>query len=136
MGCPAVHIAAQQQGTAASDAPASVIVEKVIVEIDDPNLGTRWLMRRDPAHPGGPGVVETAICGRESAAGAEAVIRGGERVVVDEDSKVVEARLEAIALGSAAAGKAFQARLKIGGKVVRAVAVGVGRATLAPDVPR
>ena len=37
---------------------------------------------------------------------------------------MVEARLEAMALGSAAAGAEFKVRLKIGGKVVRAVALG------------
>ena len=133
MGWSAGGVQAQQKGTAAIErSPANIIVE-----IDDPNLGIRWLLRRDPAHPGGPGIVETATCADMNlAVEAEPVMRRGDRVMVEESSKFVEARLEAIALGSATQGKTFQARLKIGGKVVRAIAVAAGRATLMPEAPR
>ena len=54
------------------------------------------------------------------------VIHAGDVLIVEEHTAVVEARLEAVALGPAAAGAIFRARLKIGGKVVRAVAVSAG----------
>ena len=57
------------------------------------------------------------------------LIRSGDRLVIEENSAVVEARLEAVALGPAAVGAEFKARLAIGGRVVRAVALGPGRAS-------
>lgn len=58
------------------------------------------------------------------------VIRPGDRLVVEEESAVVSARLEAIALAKAEAGAPLQARLVLGGKVVRVMALGPGRAAL------
>lgn len=60
------------------------------------------------------------------------VILAGDRVVVVEETPVVDARLTATALNPAPLGMAFHARLEIGGQVVRAVAVGPGLARLAP----
>ena len=54
-------------------------------------------------------------------------------MVVEEHTAVVDARLEAVALGPAAIGSPFEVRLKIGGKVVRVVALAPGRAALAPQ---
>jgi flagella basal body P-ring formation protein FlgA len=62
------------------------------------------------------------------------VIHAGDRVIVEENSPVVEARLEAVALGPAALGSALEVRLKIGGLVVRAIARGPGRAALQPEI--
>jgi hypothetical protein len=62
------------------------------------------------------------------------MIRAGDHVRVEEHSAVVDARLEAVALGSASAGSVFNVRLAIGGKVMRAIADGPGRATLAPEM--
>jgi flagella basal body P-ring formation protein FlgA len=56
------------------------------------------------------------------------VIRAGDRLVVEENTAVIEARLEAVALGPAALGSSFDVRLKLGGKVARAVALAPGRA--------
>jgi flagella basal body P-ring formation protein FlgA len=64
----------------------------------------------------------------------KAIIRGGDRLVVEQNTAVIEARLEAVALGPARRGATFQARLKIGGKVVRVVALAPGRAELAPEI--
>jgi len=63
---------------------------------------------------------------------APALIRAGEHLCVERHSAVVDVQLEAVALGSASAGSEFSARLVIGGRVVRAVAVGQGHATFAP----
>ncbi len=123
-------------------APAGDIVQ----EIDDPRNGDRWLLMEDDSHPGGPGrlvlvasrdgSVNWSQSGKirdtsQTATGADAappVIRAGDRVVVEENTAVVEAHLEAVAMGPAWAGYAFNARLSIGGRIVRAVAAGPGRA--------
>jgi hypothetical protein len=60
------------------------------------------------------------------------VIHAGDALIIEENSALVEARLEAVALGPAESGWAFNARLKIGGNVVRVVALGPGRAAFAP----
>ncbi len=119
-------------------------------EIDDPPTGARWLLLRDGVHPGGPGRLalatglrdngridgkkkdadrkSLAIVGRPSVA-----IRGGDRLVLEEETAVGAVRLEAVALGPAAPGGSLQARLEIGGKVVRVVALAPGRAALMPQ---
>ena len=118
--------------------------EQVVREIDDPGTGTRWLLVRDRAHSGGPGrlVQVGGVLKRNRHAGPDLgqklavflpVIRAGERLVVEEHSAVVDARLEAVALGPAAAGAALKVRLAIGGKVLQAVALGPGRAEFAPE---
>ena len=61
------------------------------------------------------------------------MIRAGERLVVEENSAVAVARLEAVALASAVIGSNFEARLTIGGMVVRAQAIAPGRAELLPQ---
>lgn len=129
---------------------AQAVPAQALREIDDPLTGSRWLLVRDGGHPEGPGrlTLETglrddgqiggkgnnavrkslAIVGRPSV-----VIRGGDRLVVEEETQVVMVRLEAVALGPAAPGGSLQARLEIGGKVVRVVALAPGRAALAPQ---
>jgi hypothetical protein len=57
------------------------------------------------------------------------VIRAGDRLIVEENTAVVDSRLEAVALNQAAIGSPLNVRLGIGGRVVRAVAVAPGRAT-------
>jgi hypothetical protein len=112
-------------------------------EIRDPHTGQRWLLVRDETHPGGPGRLVLAGAAWKSADGAtrrasdrlwEAgplpVIRAGDRLIVEEHTAAVDAVLEARAMNAAAAGAVFAARLTIGGKVVRAVALGPGRAVL------
>jgi hypothetical protein len=131
---------------------------EVVREIDDPNSGERWLLVRDSQQPGGPGhllqagqmqadearggQVQLQTLQREpdgaarqtAAAPAELkflpVIRTGDRLVVEEHTPVVDAVLEARALHPAAPGAVFEARLSIGGRVVRVVALGPGRAEL------
>lgn len=61
------------------------------------------------------------------------VIRTGDHLMLEENTAVVEAHLEAVAMGPALAGSPFSVRLKIGGKVVRAVALGPGRAAFLAD---
>jgi flagella basal body P-ring formation protein FlgA len=62
-----------------------------------------------------------------------AVIRGGDRVILEEHTPVVDARLEAIALAPAREGGTLRVRLKIGGGIVEAVALGPGRVAFAAE---
>ena len=116
---------------------------EIMREIDDPHTGARWLLLRNEEHPGGPGrlVLAEAYASGSGAARRIAVaevrlhpvIRAGDRLVVEEHTARVDAVLEARALGAAAAGEAFDARLTIGGLVERVVALGPGRAALQPE---
>lgn len=109
---------------------------EIVREIDDPHTGGRWLLTRDPVHPAGPG--RLALVGGMRVAAPRPgvplieqprpVIHAGDRLIVEENSAVVEARLDAVALGPAVIGSPLDVRLMIGGKVVRAVAVAPGRA--------
>jgi hypothetical protein len=123
----------------------------VFYEMDDVATGDRWLLERDPIHPEGPGRwlrVRTPKAGGEAAAtptrpslNAQAVdstampvIHTGDEVTVEEHSAVIDARLQAVALGSAAAGSELRVRLRIGGKVVDALALKPGRAVFAAEM--
>jgi hypothetical protein len=64
------------------------------------------------------------------------VIRSGDRIILEQHTRVVDARLEAVAIGPARAGAAFSARLLMGGGMVRAVAISAGRALLAGETER
>ena len=59
-------------------------------------------------------------------------IRPGDMVVVEEHIAAVEAYLEAVALEPAQLGTRLNVRLKIGNRVVRAVAIAPGRVAMAP----
>lgn len=142
--------AAVSRGTERAQPPIQPLAD-FLREIDDLHTGDRWLLMRNGANPAGPGRliwVESPGAGAghgmardahetsESAAHATClrpVIHLGDALVVEEHTAVVDARLEAVALGSAEAGAELKARLKIGGKVVRVIAVAAGRAVLAPE---
>ena len=123
---------------------------EVYREIDDPYTGDRWLIVRDEASPAGPGYLvriespasdakkigsSNAAQGAEplNAARMQPVIHAGEVLIVEEHTPIVDSRLTAIALGPAAAGAEFKARLKIGGKVVHVIALEAAHAELAPE---
>jgi len=114
-------------------------------EIDDPSTGNRWLLERGVEHPGGPG--RLVLAGRNHAAAragkgqspaGEAisgmpVIRAGDVVTLVAHTAVMDAALESLALAPAAAGATLRVRLKIGGRVMEAVALGPGKAEWAPN---
>ena len=119
---------------------------EVVREIDDPNNGDRWLLLRNDQFPGGPGRLVLITAHRNAPGGAalqaavqagEAqflpVIRAGDRLIVEEHTARVDSVLEARAMNPAAPGMAFDVRLTIGGHVVRARALGPGRAALQPE---
>ena len=149
----AIASAASAQAVGGTDQAPRILVSvsapapgpsQIVREIDDPHTGIRWLLMRDPRHPGGPGrlvrVESARNQTRRDKAGVEPFqgelrpfIHAGERLIVEENTPVVEARLEAVALGPAVAGSPLDVRLKIGGKVVRVVASAPGRAVLQPQ---
>jgi hypothetical protein len=106
-------------------------------EIDDPHSGARWLLVKDAAHPGGPGHLMQV--GRDAHAGSGAsrlpiaspIIHAGDRILVEEHTDVADAVLEAVALGPAVERGVLEARLKVGGRVVRVIALAPRRAGLA-----
>jgi hypothetical protein len=130
----------------ASSAPVSASTVpggEIVREIDDPRNGDRWLLLRDSSHPGGPGLlllataahIKTGQAGPDVAAQAP-VIHAGDRLIVEENTAVAEARLEAVALGPAWLGSSLSVRLTMGGKVLRVLATGPGRAVLQQEAQR
>jgi hypothetical protein len=105
------------------------------------------MLVRDPVHPGGPGRLllapemnglrhdKIAAVPRVPGPASSFVpplIRAGDKLIVEEHTAIVDARLEGTALGSAIGGAFLNVRLSIGGKVVRAEAVGPALARLLP----
>ena len=112
----------------------------VVREIKDPQTGAHWLILPNAANPAGPGrmVLAREVSRSDGVGYAEKVapvvaIHLGDRVVVEEHTHMAEAYLEAVALEPAVAGASFHLRLKIGGKVMLAVAIAPGRAALMPS---
>ena len=130
-----VGVAVLAQAPAAVSKPAGA---SAVREIDDPHAGIRWLLIKDAEHPGGPGRLvplgdgefEKRTLARSAELVAAQVIRAGDRIAVEEHTDRVDAVLEAVALGSAVEQGWFEARLRIGGRVVRVVAIRAGHARL------
>jgi hypothetical protein len=117
----------------------------VIREIEDLYLGDRWLLVRNPEHPGGPGRLvlaqEKVPSARPGAPAADhllasPIIHAGDRITLEEHTSQVDAVLEAVALGPAIPGGIFRVRLQVGGQVVRAIATRAGHALLAPETEK
>ena len=115
--------------------------EGIVREIDDPHTGDRWLLMRNSQFPGGPGRLVLATAHRNAIGGASGrtagqpgeaqiipVIHAGDKLIIEEHSAVVDAVLEARAINTATAGAPLDVRLTLGGRVVRVVALGPGRA--------
>lgn len=118
--------------------------ERVLRKIDDPATGHLWLVLRNPNHPAGPGRLVPApralACHEKggaskqpSVSGEPIVIHAGDVVTVEEHTPVLEMRLQAMALQSSLKGGYFKARLKIGGRVARVMAVAPGHAVFGAD---
>ena len=113
----------------------------IVREINDPHSGVRWLLLVNMLHPGEPGRMVradtasgelpfTPTVGRKDLALPQVVIHAGEKVILEEHTHVVDARLDAIALNPAAVGGTVRVRLAVGGRVVRSLAVEAGRVVL------
>jgi hypothetical protein len=130
------------QAAATGDRNTAVDAQTIRI-IRDPHNGIRWLLERAAGNPGGPARLillddpeatssdSSKILGASTQAARPNVIHAGDRLVIEERSALVEARLEAVSLGTAVPGAEFNARLAIGGKVVRAVALEPGLAAFA-----
>jgi len=130
-----------------SSAPVSTSTvrgNEILREIDDPRNGDRWLLVRDDSHSGGPGLLVLVSADRLQprqampalAAAQPPIIHAGDHVIVEENTAVVEARLEATAMSPAQAGSPLNVRLTMGGKVLRVLAAAPGRAVLQKEVQR
>ena len=104
---------------------------RIVSERTDPGTGARWVLMRDAEHPAALAHWVLVEAGKERAAGAGAttteqklMIHAGDKIVVEEQTAVMSAWLEATALTSAGSGSELRARLAIGGRVlaVRAIA--------------
>lgn len=111
----------------------------IVREIKDPHSGTRWLIIGNAQNPAGPARIELAsgiddrvVDAKSEKTASSLVIHVGDRVVLEEHTTVVESYFDAVALGPAVAGATLDLRLKIKGKVVRAVAIAPGKAVLDP----
>jgi hypothetical protein len=119
---------------------------QVVREINDPHTGDRWLLERNPENLGGPWrMVLIPGTGHPDAGAAKVwqpkaemlpVIHSGDRIVIEEHTAVADVSLTAVAMEPSLTGGAFNARLTVGGKVVRATALGKGRAVFASDTGR
>jgi hypothetical protein len=140
------HAVFISSGSAVYQVQFKPVGDELLREIDDPNTGQRWLLYRDASHPGGPGSLVQldpqsigrnkllgygVVSGSVAAAREDGVpkpsIHSGDRVILEEDTPVVEARLEAVALGAAVTGARLRVRILIGGQIIEAVALGAGR---------
>jgi hypothetical protein len=105
---------------------------QVLREIDDPSTGDRWVLLRNLSDPAAPArlVLTTKDMPAEESPASALAIHAGDTLIVEDHTALADVRLEAVALSRATAGAEFTARLKIGGKVVHAVAVAPGKAVL------
>jgi hypothetical protein len=133
-----------QSGPAELQSVGSLDASSIVRQFDDPSSGARWLLVRKGDRPGGPGRMVLVPPKDGSARSPDLhkfpapdsfvlVIRAGDSIVVEEHTGVADTRLQAVALGPARSGATLRVRLKLGGRILRAVASGPGRATLAPD---
>jgi hypothetical protein len=114
--------------------------------MNDPGTGRRWLLVEQLDRPEAPALLmlmpDNHACSKLPIADSEwrypsahralpvPVISPGDSIILSEASPVSDGRLEAIALERAATGQELTVRLKLGGHLLRAVAIGSGRATL------
>lgn len=115
--------------------------------IDDQGTGRRWLLVWQFDRPEAPALLlqmpDSHSCSKFLFADFEwrsptahqklslPIIRPGDSVILSEDSPISHARLEAVALQSAATGQVLTVRLKLGGHLLRAIATAPGCALLA-----
>lgn len=118
---------------------------RAIRAFEDPSTHRRWMLLQDMTQPAAPGLLASAWGSDGGARSDEiddlrvatcvpspaiTVIRAGDAVVIAKHSRVVDAELEAIALGRAAVGEPLRVCLKRGGHILSVIADGPGRATL------
>lgn len=150
VACAWILLAPLSVAGATTDGASPVVVHEIheipaaMREIVDPANGDRWLLLRDSAAPGGPGrlvrvpkAAGSSYALNRGATGSDSVprpvIHGGDVLVIEQNSPVLEARFRAVALETAQAGARFRARLQATGAIVHAIAIASGRAALAEE---
>ncbi len=134
----AISVARSQASGANSGQNGTSAGRRIVREIKDPHSGALWRLYVNAGNPAGPG--RLVMAGREEHGSSFAAqrertlpaIHAGERVTVEEHSSAVEAYLEGTALASASIGSPLQVRLRMGGKVVKTVAMAPGRVEALP----
>lgn len=108
--------------------------QHILRAITDPHTGQQWLLVANEENPAGPGRLVMASCfaAHRDARITAFAIHAGDKIVVEEHGLAMDAYLEATALETAAVGSQFKVRLKIGGRVLKAVALGPGKAEVQP----
>lgn len=108
--------------------------QRILREITDPHSGQQWLLVANAENPAGPArlVIASGFAVSPDRRQPALAIHVGDRIVVEEHGAAMDAYFDAAALEAAAIGLRFNARLKIGGRVVKAVALGPGRAEVQP----
>jgi hypothetical protein len=120
--------------------------------IEDHSNHQLWLLTRNPDRPEAPATLIPILPGLSDSSPSEqggkprtaispvkrgvTIIRSGEAVALYEDSSFMRLRLGGIALSTAAVGENITVRLTIGGRPLRAIAIGPGRAQLLAGVNR
>jgi len=159
------YVTALAQSSSAQIEPGVEPGTQVSREWVDPCLGSRWQLKVNPAHPSWPGRVMLVDAGgggssirapkrwlpKADSANARGtvwaalstptdlsppVIRSGDRVVVDQRSKVMQAHFQAVALETAGVGERLRVRISTSGNaqntsrgpVISVQATGVGQA--------
>jgi hypothetical protein len=119
--------------------------------IKDAASGKSWRVAGDPRHPEWPArlveVVGGGSCGDQPAdplrtgerrgmsKNSRAIaVRAGDWLRVSQDTRVVHAEFDAIALGGGMSGDSIKVRLRFGGKVMRVKVSAPGRALLIGNI--
>ena len=131
-------VARAQHSGAGTEHSGAAAGGRIVREIKDPHSGAWWRLYANAENPAGPG--RLVMAGREERGSSFAAqrktnapaIHAGEKVTVEEHSSAIEAYLEGTALESASIGSPLQVRLRMGGKVVRAVVTASGRVEVQP----
>ena len=142
-------VTSAQAGSTPEDGSGKSV--RAVRSIDDSHSGVHWLLVRDPRHPAGPGRLvnlaseqgngtasisheHEALAYRDLRLPLPVVIRAGDPLIVEDVAGCASARLEAVALGPATVGSEFRVRLRIGGAVIKVVAVAQGHAKIADRI--
>lgn len=113
--------------------------ESVVTERTDLATGAHWVLMRDASNPAGPARWMRDAADGQMGAGSRVdpgagkqstVIHAGDRIVLEERTRVLEARFEATALTGAKSNEPLRVRLTIGGRVLLARAVAPGLAEI------
>ena len=133
-------------GGGAQAQPGDVSRYRTIRIFEDPSTHLRWTLLQNLSRPAVPArlirasnnpncaATSAVECGLPGAVSfqpaADPVIHVGDALIIAEHTQVLDAQLEATALGQAAAGEPLRVRLKSSGHILFVVADGPGRATM------